>query len=119
MNARTSMFVVAVVAAMAGGCGSKKGEGKKGGEVSADTMGTFTCATIEKDACVGPTDTFAADVPVVYVTYKTKDLPAAGEAYTFRWVAEDVGAAAPANTVIATLKKDVTDAPAGAKNYVV
>lgn len=109
MIARLSIVIVTVIA-LAGGC-----KGKAGGE----TMGTFTCREIKDDACVGPTDTFEATVPAVYVSYKTKTLPKNGDIYTIRWIAEDVGSAAPANTTIATLNEEVKDAQAGTKNYVV
>ena len=80
-------------------------------------LGTFTCANIEKDACVGPADSFASTAPVVHVLYRTKTLPKQGEVYVIRWIGEDVGAAAPANTVIATLEEKVTDDPALATTY--
>jgi len=129
---RKSLVVVVWVAALAGGCKAKQdGESKGGGSaisaepkggggaISAEQMGTFTCTALKDDACVGPTDTFEATVPMVYVTYKTKDLPANGDHYVIRWIAEDVGQAAPPNTVIATVNEEVKDAVAGMKNYVV
>lgn len=87
--------------------------------IGADQMGTYTCKDIQEDVCVGPTDRFETTAPVVHVTYKTKDLPKNGDVYSFEWIAEDVGAAAPPNTVIATLDKEVKDVAAGLKNYVV
>lgn len=87
--------------------------------IGADQMGTFTCKDVQDDVCVAPTDRFETTAPVVHVTYKTKDLPKNGDVYSFEWIAEDVGAAAPPNTVIATLDKEVKDVAAGLKNYVV
>jgi hypothetical protein len=89
------------------------------GDKSAETMGTFTCKDIKDDKCVGATGEFDAAVPIVHVTYKTKDLPKQGDVYVIQWIAEDVGDAAPANTVISTLEEKVVDDPSIAKNYVV
>ena len=100
--------VVVVALLLACGCKSK-----------ADQLGTFTCKDVKDDVCVGPTDTFAPDAPAVHVTYKSTDLPDNGDVYAIRWIAEDVGAAAPANTVISTMTEEVTDAAPGMKNYVV
>lgn len=80
-------------------------------EVSAETMGTFVCKEIKEGACVGITDSFPVDAPVVHVSYKTKSIPKNGEEFTMQWIAEDVGAAAKPNTVIATVKKAVEDLP--------
>lgn len=89
-------------------------------DVSAAQMGTFVCKDVQNDACIGPTQRFAADAPIVHVTYKTKDVPKNGDVYTIRWIAEDVGQAAKPNTVIASLEKKVEDVPDfGMKNYVV
>ena len=89
-------------------------------DVSAEKMGTFVCKDIQSDACIGATERFAADAPVVHVSYKTKDLPKNGDVYTIRWIAEDVGEAAKPNTVIASLEKKVEDVPSfGLKHYVV
>jgi hypothetical protein len=82
-------------------------------------MSTFICRDIQNDVCVDPTDHFDANVPIVYMTYKTTDLPKAGDNYVIQWIAEDVGKAAPANAVIATLEEPVSAVPAGAKSYVV
>ena len=121
------LVLVAVFVAISAGCKSKASESKagptaepgEGSAVVAEQMGTFTCTDLKQDVCLDPTDKFAATAPVVHMTYKTKDLPATGGTYVIKWIAEDVGSSAPANTVIATLNESVTDVPAGAKNYVV
>ncbi len=120
------ILLVAVFAALSVGCKSKSdpkataqpapGEGSA---IVAEQMGTFTCTDLKQDVCLDPTDKFPATVPVVHVTYKTKDLPQNGGTYVIAWIAEDVGAAAPPNTVIATLNESVKDVQAGVKNYVV
>ena len=122
MHKMISWAVVAGVA-LAGGCKSssekKATEAVAGGSIGAETMGTFTCTNLKDDVCVEPTDKFTPTSPVIYLTYKTKDLPENGAKYVIKWIAEDVGAAAPANTAIATLNETVSDAQAGMKNYVV
>ncbi len=90
-----------------------------GSAAHAVELGTFTCKDIQNDNCVGATDQFDANVPAVYMTFRTQDLPKAGDAYKIQWIAEDVGKAAPANTVIATLDEPVKDIPAGATSYTV
>jgi len=89
------------------------------GTVPADQLGTFTCRNIQNDVCVGRTDHFEADVPVVNVTYKTLDLPKLKDIFVIQWIAEDVGQATPPNTVIGTINEEVTELPDGLKNYVV
>ncbi len=121
------LLLVGVFVALAVGCKAKQSESKaatgdkpaEGSAIVAEQMGTFTCTDLKQDVCLDPTDTFAATVPVVHMTYKTKDLPQNGGTYVIKWIAEDVGSAAPANSVIATLNEPVTDAQAGMKNYVV
>ncbi|MDQ6913615.1 MAG: hypothetical protein M3128_12160 [Verrucomicrobiota bacterium] len=56
-------------------------------------------ATTAKDKDSKPTDTFTADVPKVYVFFKTSGTK---KSDTLRsvWIADDVGEAAPANTKI-------------------
>jgi len=112
-----TLVVVAVALAVASGC--KKKSGDSGGTVAADQMGTFTCKDVQADACVGSTDHFEATVPVVHMTYKTKDLPKVGDVYVIQWIAEDVGQAAPPNTVIGTLNEEVKEVAPGTTNYVV
>src|SRR5690606_27950684 len=90
-----------------------------GSTVGAEELGTFTCKDVQNDACIGATDTFEATAPVAHMTYKTKDIPKNGDIYVIQWIAEDVGQAAPPNTVIATLNEEVGDAAPGLKNYVV
>jgi hypothetical protein len=100
--------------------GPTKKAGAKSADVSAEKMGTFTCKDVKDDACIGPTDRFKADISVVHVTYRTKDVPKNGKVYSIQWIAEDVGKAAKPNTVIATLEKKVVDVPDfGMKSYFV
>ena len=92
----------------------------KGTDVGADELGTFVCADVKDSVCVGPTDRFPADAPVVHVRYKTKDLPKNDDVYKIQWIAEDVGKAAPPNTVIRSLDRTVVDVPDfGLKSYAV
>ena len=120
------LVLVAALVSVSVGCKSKQTEPKEktdqpaeGSAVVAEQMGTFTCTDLKQDVCLDPTDKFAATVPVVHMTYKTKDLPENGGTYVIKWIAADVGSSAPANTVIATLNESVTDVQAGVKNYVV
>ncbi|MBA3819072.1 MAG: hypothetical protein H0X17_09295 [Deltaproteobacteria bacterium] len=124
-----NLLLIAVLVATSVGCKSKQTERKaaaeprdqpaEGSAIVPEQMGTFTCTDLQRDVCLDPTDHFAATVPVVHMTYKTKDLPENGGTYVIKWIAEDVGAAAPASSVIATLNETVKDAQAGMKNYVV
>jgi hypothetical protein len=82
-----------------------------------DQIGTFICKDIVGDKCVGSGDHFDADIPAVHMMYKTVDLPKPGDVYIIQWIAEDVGAAAPPNTVIATLNEPVTNVGFGVKSY--
>jgi hypothetical protein len=82
-----------------------------------DQLGTFTCKDIAGDKCVDPSDHFNADIPAVHVMYKTADLPKSGDVYVIQWIAEDVGQAAPPNTVIATVNEPVSDVGLGVKSY--
>jgi hypothetical protein len=115
MNVRYLWGAAVVAIAIACGCKSKQA----GDTIGAETMGTFTCKDVKDDACIAPTDRFEATTPVVHVTYKTKDLPKNGDVYVIAWIAEDVGDAAPPNTVIATLNEEVKDVVAATQNYVV
>jgi hypothetical protein len=116
MLRRSVVAALVVSAGIASGC-SKSSSGD--GTIGAEQMGTFTCKDVQNDACVSPTDRFEATVPVVHMTYKTKDLPKQGEVYVIQWIGEDVGEAAPPNTVIATLNEEVKEVAAGTKNFVV
>src|SRR5688572_12388298 len=107
-----SWVVVVSVVALAAGCKGKQAAAPK-------EVGPFTCKDVQNDACIGPTDTFEATVPVVHFTYKTADLPKNGDIYTIKWIAEDVGQAAPANTVIATNNETVDDMVDAMKSYTV
>ena len=82
-------------------------------------MSTQTCKDIQNDVCIDPTDRFETTSPVVHVSFKTTELPKQGDIYWIQWIAEDVGAAAPKNTVIGTLKEEVTDLRPGVQSYVV
>jgi hypothetical protein len=120
------VLLVAALVSISVGCKSKQTDSKEttnqpaeGSAIVAEQMGTFTCTDLKQDVCLDPTDKFPATVPVVHMTYKTKDLPEQGGTYVIKWIAEDVGASAPANTVIATLNEAVSDVQAGTKNYVV
>lgn len=89
-------------------------------DIAAEKLGTFVCKEIKDDACVGATEQFPLDAPVVHVSYKTATIPKNGDVFKMLWIAEDVGKAAKPNTVIATLEKKVADLPDfGVKNYVV
>ena len=85
----------------------------------AEPMGTFTCREVKNGACVEPTDRFESTIPVVHLTYRTKDIPENGDVYTVQWIAEDVGEAAPANTVIDSVELKVTDVVPATEFYVV
>jgi hypothetical protein len=114
----TSLWIAAPLAvALVCGCKSKE---------PADQLGTFTCRNVQNEAadgsnspCVDATDHFDAAVPVVHVTYRTVDLPKSGDTYVIQWIAADVGQAAPANTVIATVNNKVEAVPAATKSYTV
>ncbi len=56
-------------------------------------------ATTAKDKDSKPTDTFTADVPKVYVFFKSSGTKK-GDILRSVWIADDVGEAAPANTKI-------------------
>ncbi len=88
-------------------------------KVPADELGTFTCKDLQADVCIGPTDTFEATTAVIHITYKTKNFPQNGDVYAIRWIAEDVGESAPANTVITTIEEPVKDMAPEMVNYVV
>jgi hypothetical protein len=115
---RNTPLWIAGAVALGCGCTSTSAAG------TADQMGTFTCKHIQNEAadgsnspCVDSTDHFDAAVPVVHVTYRTHDVPKSGDTYVSQWIATDVGQAAPANTVIATVNKPVGNIPAATKNY--
>ena len=82
-------------------------------------MSTQTCKDIQNDVCIDPTDTFETTSPVVHMSFKSPELPKVGDVYYIQWIAENVGAAAPENTVIATIKKEVTEVAPGTESYVV
>ncbi|HEY1816266.1 MAG TPA: hypothetical protein VGG74_28155 [Kofleriaceae bacterium] len=111
----TSLWIAAALAvSLACGC---KSESKP-----ADQMGIFTCkqntaADGSDSSCADSTDHFDAAVPVIHVTYRTADLPKSGDTYATQWIATDVGSAAPANTVIATVNNTVPEVPAATKTY--
>src|SRR5688572_8475622 len=115
----TSKVVVVCLAWLAIAPASACKKSSPEGEADGVKLGTFTCADVQKDVCIGPTDRFAATVPVVHMTYSTKDLPKNGDEYTVRWIAEDVGASAPANTAIDSITMKVADVVAGTARYTV
>ena len=82
-------------------------------------MSTQTCKDIKDDVCIDPTNRFETTSPVVHMSFKTTEIPKPGDVYYIQWIAEDVGAAAPKNTVIGTLKKEVTEVVPGTQSYVV
>jgi len=71
--------------------------------------GSHLCTKKMGDNCVDPTTSFAPDTPLIYFVHQTKDLPKLGQTYNIRWVALDVGAAAPPNTLVAELNEVVSD----------
>jgi hypothetical protein len=103
------VFIGLVGLVIPGGC--KKGGGEE--------LGTVTCRDVKSDVCVDPTDQFEATAPVVHMTYKTRDLPKNGDVYEIKWIAEDVGEAAPANTAIDTVVMKVDDVVADTGSYTV
>ena len=105
-----ALLGVVVAAWLVGGC---KGEVS----TSSPEMGTFMCAEVNKGLCVGPTDRFQPSVPVVHVLHRTTDVPRNGDVYEIQWIAEDVGQAAPPNSVITTVDKEVTEVVAGGTYY--
>jgi hypothetical protein len=82
-----------------------------------EDVGTFICKDIVGDKCVDAGDHFARDIPALHMMFKTLDLPKAGDVYVIQWIAEDVGGAAPPNTVIATVNEPVADVASGVTNY--
>lgn len=93
----TSVLIAAwMTCALSWGCGSKDGNAE------AAKLGTFTCTDVKNDVCMGQTDRFKTTAPVVHMIHTDKNLPANGDVFEIAWIAEDVGEAAPANTVIRT-----------------
>lgn len=82
-----------------------------------DQIGTFICKDVVDDTGVEPTDRFDANAPAVHLMYKTLDLPKVGDVYVIQWIAENVGSAAPPNTVIGTLHEPVTELGFGVSNF--
>jgi len=71
--------------------------------------GSQLCLSKAGDNCVEAATTFATDTPVIYFVHQTRELPRTGQTYNIRWVAVDVGSAAPPNTVVFDLNEVVTD----------
>ncbi|MBW1879191.1 MAG: hypothetical protein JRI25_15105 [Deltaproteobacteria bacterium] len=71
--------------------------------------GSHLCTEKAGDNCVDPTTTFAHDTPMIYFVHQTKDLPEKAQTYNIRWIAVDVGDAAPAGTVVFDLNEVVTE----------
>ncbi len=113
-----------LLVALTSACGSKS-ENSSGSARSSDAssasaksaqaklgtppIGTFTCKAVKDNACISPTDKFDASTDAVHVIYTTKNMPKKGDVYVTKWTAEDVGDAAPANTVVATHESTVDD----------
>jgi hypothetical protein len=72
-------------------------------------FGTELCTKKSGDNCANASTRFANDVPVIYYVNQSKTIPKSGDVYTIKWVAIDVGGAAPPNTVIAELNETVDD----------
>ncbi|HEY1552962.1 MAG TPA: hypothetical protein VGG28_34265 [Kofleriaceae bacterium] len=126
----TSLAVALVGCKSKGSTESKPSETKQpeakpaAGAAPAAGAGTFTCKRNDASdgsdsSCPDSTDHFDGTVPVMHVTYRTGDLPKSGDTYVIQWIAADVGSAAPANTVIATVNQAVGEIPAGANSYTV
>jgi hypothetical protein len=80
-------------------------------------MSTRMCKDIKDGVCVEPTDRFDKTSAVIYMTHETEGVPQLGQAFVTQWIAEDVGAAAPKNTVIATVRDEVKSIPPGTRNF--
>jgi hypothetical protein len=115
---RNMSLIAAAIVALACGCKSAPPtDTKQPAESKPVQLGTFTCQG--PASCVDSTDHFDATVAAVHVTFNTADLPKAGDRYAIQWIATDVGSAAPANTVIATVDEPVASVVAGATSYTV
>lgn len=68
------------------------------------------CTEMDGNNCAAPATSFARDTPIIHFAYNTRDLPRTGQTYDIRWIAVDVGDAAPAGTVIDDTPLVVTDA---------
>lgn len=73
-------------------------------------FGSEVCTEKAGDNCANAATAFGADTPMLYFVHQTKDLPRLGQTYTIQWIAVDVGAAAPAGTVVAAVPATVSDA---------
>ena len=76
----------------------------------ASTANPVVQSAIAKDSDTPPATSFAADVPKLYVFFKSTGTQK-GDTFRAVWIAEDVGAAAPKETKIdeATLAADTND----------
>jgi hypothetical protein len=70
-------------------------------------VGMFTCRVLVNDGCVDRTDTFPSDAAAIRMSYRSKDVPKRNTTYNIKWIAEDVAGAAPANTMIAQLDREL------------
>lgn len=95
----------------------RKSSSSGGGE--AEKFGILTCTDAKANVCAENTDRFATTTPMIYMSYRTKDVPKNGDVYTVRWIAEDVGPTVPPNTVIETVELKVSGIPEGAPFYTV
>lgn len=82
-------------------------------------IGTFFCKEKQDGRCTTTTDTFDKDAAKLYMTHNTTEIPKNGDVYTVKWIAEDVGTAAPANTVIDSIDLKVDGVVDAATSYTV
>jgi len=94
---------------------AKSGQAKEG----SPPLGTFTCKAVKDNACTTATDHFDGSTEAIHVIYTTKDMPKKGDVYLTKWIADDVGDAAPANTVLASHESTVSDVDAAYVSYTV
>jgi hypothetical protein len=65
-------------------------------------FGSFLCTEKSGNNCKEASTRFSKDTPLIYFIHQTKDIPTAGQTFTTRWIAMDVGEAAPPGTQIST-----------------
>lgn len=129
MKTASVVHVAWLLVALTSACGSKSDNGSKedgpgsskSSQAKAGTppIGTFTCKAVKDSTCTGATDHFDASADVLHVLYTTKDLPKKGDVFLTKWIAEDVGDAAPANTVVATHESTVGEISSDFVSYTV
>jgi len=72
-------------------------------------FGATMCAKRDGDKCIAPTDSFPGDTPEIHIIYVTKEIPDRNQDVKFRWIAEDVGAAAAKGTLIREVVENTGD----------